>query len=70
MPAEETDILKEQEGIKMVNEIIQKDKKYFQCDICKFHYKTRDWAEKCENFCKKYNSCSLDITKHSVKLKK
>ncbi len=52
----------------MVKEISQGDKEYFQCDICKFYYKTSDLAEKCENFCKKNNSCSLEITKHAVKI--
>ncbi len=53
----------------MVKQISHKKKKYFQCDICKFYYKTKALAQECENFCNKYNSCSLEITKHAVKLK-
>ena len=52
----------------MVKEIIKNNKKYFQCEICKFIYKTRDWAQKCEDFCRKNKSCSLEITKNSVKI--
>ena len=53
----------------MVKEVIIKEKKYFQCPVCSFYYKTKDFAQKCENFCNKHNSCSLEITKHAVKIK-
>ncbi len=53
----------------MVKEINYKGKNYFQCSICKFYYETKDLAQKCEDFCKKHNSCSLEITKHAVKIK-
>lgn len=52
----------------MVKEKTKKDKKYFQCGICGFYYKDKKWAQKCEAFCKKRKSCSLEITKHSVKV--
>ena len=52
----------------MVKEVIKNNEKYYQCEICKFYYKEKKWAEKCEDFCKKYKSCSLEITKHSVKV--
>lgn len=53
----------------MVKQISHKKNKYFQCNICKFYYKTKALAQECENFCNKYNSCSIEITKHAVKLK-
>ena len=53
----------------MVKEINHKDKTYYQCEACGFYYKTQDIAKKCEDFCNKYKSCSIDITKHAVKLK-
>jgi len=53
----------------MAREIKKKGKKYFQCPVCSFYYKTNDLAQKCENFCKKHNSCSLEITKHAVEIK-
>ncbi|MBI2105824.1 hypothetical protein HYT56_03230 [Candidatus Woesearchaeota archaeon] len=52
----------------MVKEIKKENKKYYQCEICKFYYKEKKWAEKCENFCKKHNSCSLEITRHAVEI--
>ena len=53
----------------MVKEIAHKEKKYFQCNICKFYYKMRALAQECESFCNKHNSCSLEITKYAVKIK-
>ncbi|MEK6954000.1 MAG: hypothetical protein AABX01_03260 [Candidatus Micrarchaeota archaeon] len=39
----------------------------FQCEECKLLYPEKEWAEKCEAWCKKYNACSLEITSHSLK---
>ncbi len=36
-----------------------------QCDICGFHYKEKEWAEKCEAWCKEHHSCNLEITEHA-----
>lgn len=52
----------------MVKEVIKNNKKYFQCEACGFYYKEDMWAKKCEDFCNKYNSCSIEITKHSVQV--
>ena len=41
--------------------------KLFKCNICRFKYKTKALANQCEAYCKKYKSCSLEITKHAVK---
>jgi len=53
----------------MVKEIQKNNTTYYICEICDFAYKEREWAEKCEAFCKQYKSCSLEITKHAVKIK-
>ena len=50
----------------MAKEIEKQGKKYFQCEECGFLYKDKKWAQKCEAFCKKHNSCSLEITKHAI----
>ena len=50
----------------MVKEVIKKRKKYYQCEACGFYYKTHEIAKKCEGFCNKYKSCSLEITKHAI----
>lgn len=52
----------------MVSEKIIDGKTYYQCDICKFYYKTRELAQQCEDFCNKYKSCSIEITKQAVQL--
>jgi hypothetical protein len=52
----------------MVKEVTRNNKTYYQCEICKFYYKDKEWAQKCEDFCKKHKSCSIEITKHSVKI--
>ena len=51
----------------MVKEIGREGEEYYQCKECKLIYKEREWAEKCEEWCKKYKSCNLEITKHAVK---
>jgi hypothetical protein len=40
---------------------------YWICEECKLKYGDKIWAEKCEAWCKKYKSCNLEITKHSIK---
>lgn len=34
----------------------------WKCDVCGFHYKEKEWAEKCNAWCKERNSCNLEIT--------
>lgn len=40
--------------------------KLYSCPECGLSYKDKDLAKKCQAWCKKYNSCSLEITKYSV----
>jgi hypothetical protein len=51
----------------MVKEVILNKKKDYQCEDCKLIYKEKRWADKCEKWCKKHKSCSLEITKHKIK---
>ena len=51
----------------MVKEVKKSGKTYYQCEECNFIYLTKNWAQKCEDFCSKYKSCSIEITKHSIK---
>ena len=51
----------------MVVEKNIKGKKFYQCEECKFLYEDKNWAEKCQAWCKENNSCNLEITKHAVK---
>ena len=38
-----------------------------KCPECGLAYPEKDWAEKCETWCKKYKTCNLEITKHAIK---
>lgn len=48
-------------------------KELYQCEECGFHYKDdstslitgREWAEKCEVWCREHKSCDLEITAHA-----
>jgi len=51
----------------MVTEIKQQDKTLFQCDECGFKYQDKEWAEKCEAWCREHHSCNLEITKYAEK---
>ena len=42
-------------------------KRYFVCEECGFAYAEKALAQKCEEYCKKHQSCSLEITRHAVK---
>lgn len=53
---------------KMVKSIKKDGKEYYQCEECNFFYKEKELAQKCEDYCNKYHSCSLEITKYAVKI--
>ena len=36
------------------------------CEQCKFKYKTNKLAKKCEDWCTKYKSCNLELTKYAI----
>lgn len=41
-------------------------KEHYVCEECGFAYKDKNWADKCEKYCKKHKGCSLEITKYAV----
>ena len=53
--------------------VIQKDpstelgtsKELYQCEECGFHYENREWAEKCEAWCRDHKSCNIEIIAHA-----
>lgn len=53
----------------MIKGIIKETGNYYQCKECKLVYKDKNWAEKCEEWCKKNRSCNLEITKHATNIK-
>ena len=48
--------------------MVKKYKNYYKCKSCGFYYKNKDLAKKCQDYCEKYKSCSLEITKNAVKI--
>lgn len=52
----------------MVKKETKNNEDLFKCEACGFYYKEKGWAKKCEDFCNKYRSCSMEITKHSVQV--
>jgi len=50
----------------MVKEITKDGETLYVCEACQFAYKDKEWAQKCEDWCKKTNSCNIMITKHSI----
>ena len=51
----------------MVKRIKRNNKLLYQCEECGFLYLGKEWALKCERWCKENHSCSLEITKHTIK---
>lgn len=37
----------------------------YQCEECSLKYVEKEWAEKCEAWCKENKSCNLDIIQHA-----
>ena len=58
-------------GSKITNEEVakiidaDKNKKLYQCPECGFHYTDREFAEKCESWCREHKSCNIEITAHA-----
>lgn len=46
------------------------DTKIFQCSVCGLHYDNEEPVKACEEFCAKFNACSIEITKHSIENRK
>jgi len=43
--------------------------KLYQCPECGLHYEEKDWAEKCEAWCKEHHSCNLEIINSAIENK-
>ncbi|NHV97574.1 MAG: hypothetical protein HA494_07315 [Thaumarchaeota archaeon] len=52
----------------MVRSIIKGHQILYECEECHLLYREKTWAERCEEFCTKHHACSLEITKHAVRL--
>ncbi|MCH8049067.1 hypothetical protein IIC44_03145 [Patescibacteria group bacterium] len=50
----------------MVKILKEGNNELYQCEECGFKYKEKEWAEKCQEWCKEHNSCNLEIIEHAV----
>ena len=44
----------------------KQNKESYQCEECGFEYAEKEWAEKCEAWCKEHKSCNIEITAHGM----
>jgi len=51
----------------MVRELIINNKTVYQCEACGLYYLDLETAKKCEEWCKKTRSCSIEITKKAIR---
>ena len=50
----------------MVSEKVHEGKRIFTCGICGFGYEKKEIAIECEDFCRIYKSCRIEITSKAV----
>ena len=46
--------------------MVKSDNNLYQCGECGFHYKTKEEARDCEDWCMINQSCNIEITKHAI----
>jgi hypothetical protein len=52
----------------MVRVAKSEGKTVFICEECGLAYEQKEWAEKCQQWCRENQSCNLEIIQHSVPL--
>ena len=50
-----------------MNNMERTNQKNYECPECHLKYKDKEWAEKCEVWCRENNSCNLEIIAHVEK---
>lgn len=38
----------------------------YQCSECGFKYESKEWAQKCETWCKEHHTCNIEIISHAI----
>ncbi|MGB9577472.1 MAG: hypothetical protein ACPL4N_03185 [Candidatus Norongarragalinales archaeon] len=51
----------------MVKQETRGNQQCFVCEECGVAYKEKKWAQRCEDWCKKHDSCNLEVIKHAIK---
>ena len=52
--------------VEMIFEIHSHDGVFYVCDRCGFAYGEKAYAKRCQSWCRKHRSCSLDIIRHAL----
>lgn len=50
----------------MVKVVQKENREVYQCEECGLKYAEKEIAEKCEDWCKKTNSCNLEIIANAI----
>lgn len=53
-----------------LNNNVRTVQQVYRCEECGFHYEDREWAVKCEAWCRDHKSCNIEITAHAEENKK
>lgn len=51
----------------MVTNETRGSREVFVCEDCRMAYPDQETAQKCEDWCKEFKSCNLDIIKHAIR---
>ncbi len=51
----------------MTKKIIDLDKNYFKCEECGLEYAEKEWAVKCETWCREHHSCNIEIIAYAAR---
>ncbi|MBI3305430.1 hypothetical protein HYZ80_03870 [Candidatus Parcubacteria bacterium] len=51
----------------MVDERVQNGEVRYRCPVCGLEYREREWAEKCEAWCREHPSCNVEVIQHAIK---
>ena len=49
--------------------MVKLDNNHHQCEECGMHYEDKEIADKCEDWCTRTKSCSMEFIVHSVEHK-
>ena len=50
----------------MIKEVKRNNQTVYACEACAFAYEEREWAEKCQEWCQKHQSCNIEIMANAI----
>ncbi len=50
----------------MVKEVKKTGKIRYACEECGYIYAQKEWAERCEAWCREHHSCNPEILRHGT----